>query len=400
MRRLATAIIITMSLVAGPASPAQAALVGGFGCAQTTTAEKQEIEVCFNEPGGSSSGAIVQAIRGRLALVPTGGEIRLSIYQFTLNDIANDLVVAAARGVNVFVAVDEWTKNKDGGKSYVWTTLSAADTVYPNMTVIDCGKDRGCMTASNADAINHTKFIAIRYGASLPVLAAPVEVIQTSANFTPGQQNSFYNNLVAVKNDRKLHGFYQDFHERMMARDWLGWDDDDKDRYGDGLLNRAWAFPRDTGDPLLTVLNNVTKCGENNAKVWLAYSTIIPLKAERRPVFDRLVELQDKMDCNVKIIVQTAEQMEEVKQTGILASNVKYTGGDYKYKLHHKFTLIDTFWDGTDDVHEFVFTGSHNLTPDALRVNDETMMRVENAWAFDRYREHYDALWDTNRTTS
>ncbi len=394
MRRLATAIIITMSLVAGPASPAQSALVRGFGCAQTTTAD---IEVCFNEPGGSSSGAIVEAIRGRLALVLTGGEIRLSVYQFTLDGIANDLVKAAERGVNVFVAVDEWTKNYG-----VWDILSAADTKYSNMTVINCGEGRGCMTASNADAINHTKFIAIRYGASLPVLAAPVEVIQTSANFTAGQQNSFYNNLVAVKNDRKLYGFYEDFHERMMARDWLGWDDDDKDRYGDGSgdgpFNRAWAFPRDSGDPLLTVLNNVTGCGENNAKVWLAYSSITPDNAVRKPVFDRLVELQNDLRCNVKIIVQTADQMEDVKDTGIKASNVKYTGGDYK--LHHKFTLIDTLWDGTNEAHEFVFTGSHNLTEGALRAHDETMMRVENAWAFNRYQEHYDELWTTTRTTS
>jgi hypothetical protein len=62
-------------------------------------------------------------------------------------------------------------------------------------------------------------------------------------------------------------------------------------------------------------------------------------------------------------------------------------------KLHHKFAITSGSYEGATSSPQ-VITGSHNMTKDALRWNDEMMVRVNGSQAlFDAYNNHFYEMW-------
>jgi phosphatidylserine/phosphatidylglycerophosphate/cardiolipin synthase-like enzyme len=65
-------------------------------------------------------------------------------------------------------------------------------------------------------------------------------------------------------------------------------------------------------------------------------------------------------------------------------------GGVDRY-VHHKFFTIDGHYAGNPAA-KFVFTGSANFANNALRYNNEVMLRIAGAAAHDAYATHFGAL--------
>ena len=62
-----------------------------------------------------------------------------------------------------------------------------------------------------------------------------------------------------------------------------------------------------------------------------------------------------------------------------------------KAGLHSKYLLINGVYDGASRK-KLVFTGSHNYTYPALRANDETLLKIDNAALYDQYKANHDQL--------
>jgi len=56
--------------------------------------------------------------------------------------------------------------------------------------------------------------------------------------------------------------------------------------------------------------------------------------------------------------------------------------------VHSKYLLIDGMYNGAPD-RKIVWTGSHNYSDNALRDNDETLLKVDDATVFDAFLENW-----------
>jgi len=63
--------------------------------------------------------------------------------------------------------------------------------------------------------------------------------------------------------------------------------------------------------------------------------------------------------------------------------------------LHDKVILVKALWDNDASVSHHVLTGSHNITIDALRNNDELLLRLgRNQVAHDEFAQHIASAWN------
>lgn len=66
-------------------------------------------------------------------------------------------------------------------------------------------------------------------------------------------------------------------------------------------------------------------------------------------------------------------------------------------KLHHKFAITSGSYEGMTSSPQ-VITGSHNMTKDALRYNDELMVRINGSQAlYDAFNEQFNEMWAFSR---
>ena len=80
-----------------------------------------------------------------------------------------------------------------------------------------------------------------------------------------------------------------------------------------------------------------------------------------------------------------------LKADGVDVRQYDDKGGNH---VHSKYLLIDSeYQDGsTAKARKLVWTGSHNYTEPALRFNDETLLRVDDADVFEAYQKNFTTL--------
>jgi phosphatidylserine/phosphatidylglycerophosphate/cardiolipin synthase-like enzyme len=64
---------------------------------------------------------------------------------------------------------------------------------------------------------------------------------------------------------------------------------------------------------------------------------------------------------------------------------------NWRGRMHHKFVLIE------HDQNQIVWTGSYNLTHPGLRYNDETVLRINDAGTYRRYKHQFEVLFKNDR---
>jgi len=60
-------------------------------------------------------------------------------------------------------------------------------------------------------------------------------------------------------------------------------------------------------------------------------------------------------------------------------------------KVHDKVLLISGKYAGS--TRKLVWTGSHNWTGNALRYNDEAMLRIDEGAVFNAYLNQWNKIW-------
>jgi phosphatidylserine/phosphatidylglycerophosphate/cardiolipin synthase-like enzyme len=327
-------------------------------------------EAFFNTPqGGAGDLAIEAKITELVDLAVPGSTVRVALFHWTRAGMATPFVEAAARGVDVKIVLDKDNLDQNGEHNAAVKALEAG-LPAGSLTICRDGQATGACIGTN---INHNKFFLFSELAD----GSKNVVVQSSANFTK-TQTELWNNLVIVRDDAALHAGYLQYWSDLKAQKL------NPNYYTviDGTTNvRAYFFPRETGDTVEGVLDNAN-CPGTNIRLAMAIFT-----TGRTNIANKLVSLK-KAGCSVEAVLGTgaaAEIISTLKAGGVNVLPFEAPTGE---SVHSKYLLIDGTYNGAPD-RKIVWTGSHNYSDNALRDNDETLLKVDDAPVFDAYLDNW-----------
>lgn len=396
MRRRATwlaGLAAAIGLIAGTTPSAGA----------DTTADVQTTAT-FNDPAGdvTAQSRVRDHIMDLIGRAPAGSSIDVVMYTFTENPVTDALGAAHDRGVNVKVILDHTSVTMTGGEYSRLVTRLGSDRSQRSW-VYACPAGRGCIGTrqlpNDSDgAINHNKFFLFSSTGG-----ASKVVVQTSANMTNTQRTDLFNNAVTLV-DSGLYDIYQAYFADLL-------------KYGtsaSGLSHyyltptsatgpyKAYFFPRREAsgaaynddastDTIKLILDNVSCTGGTQVRMAANLFT-------RKEVASKLVSLKNAgcavtlaHDGNPGSMGATVESILYGKLTKRVQCYETRDGGLPRVGLHSKYLLIDGTYNGSTG-RKLVFTGSHNYTYPALRANDETLLKIENATLYAQYKADHDHL--------
>lgn len=358
--------------------------VAGTAAAQVdervTLGDHVEVEATFNRPGpGSVSTRLEDRIIAMIEAAAPGSDVFVAMYTFTRLEVAQALLAARRRGVTVRVLVD--AKSVRGDNPAVEALRAARGGLD------GCGRAcvRVCRRGCQGLHINHNKFLLLsrlRDGSRWVVA-------QSSANFTAGQLHH-HNDLVVIKNDRKLYRAFRRYFDDLSRRRWAP-------RYfrraeGESGVE-AYFFPRLFGpDPIVKMLDRID-C-DPDAVIRVAHSRF---QSHRLRVARRLRALADQ-GCDVHVLVRDEPGKDSpgsavLRELEGLVTVLPYKGRPRADNaIHTKLMLIRARYAGSEEPRHVVLTGSHNLSATSLRFNDEVLLRLENEALFDAYQGFWEGM--------
>lgn len=365
---LVAAAGVTAAAFLTPATPAAAAVSSG---------------AVFNNPTvASQQYAIVEHLQNLIRGASAGSTIRVAIYHFTLTRVSNDLLAAHDRGVNVKLVVDSQSRNY----AAVQSLIGALGTNRANpSSVTVCTTDRACI-GNAGTPIMHNKFFLFSN-----TLGSSNVLVQTSANLTNANAESYWNNAVTLVGNTAVYNAYVSYFNDLAAQA----KNNDYYRTTSSGNAKAYFFPRAgssaSTDTIYNMLDENVTCQGNTSTGTETGRTIIRIGMwyfSRNPIATKLRQLADQK-CWVDIVYTTMDA--DVR--GILDGHARIKlyriSGDHI--VHSKYMLIEGTYAGKKDT-KWVMTGSHNYTNAALRENDEALLRIQSATIHDQYRSNFWAL--------
>lgn len=344
--------------------------VGTGGSGGESLPPPPQKEAFFNTPqGGAGDLALEAKITELVALAVPGSTVRVALFHWTRVQMATPFVEAAARGVDVRIVLDKDNLDQAGEHNAAVKALEAG-LPAGSLTICRDGQAAGACIGTN---INHNKFFLFSELAD----GSKNVVVQSSANFTK-TQTELWNNLVVIRDDAALHAGYLQYWTDLQSQK------QNPNYYTviDGTTNvRAYFFPRDTGDTVDGVLDNAS-CPGSNIRLAMAIFT-----TGRQNVADKLVSLKNA-GCSVEAVLGTGaapEIISTLQTGGVKVLPFEAPTGE---SVHSKYLLIDGMYNGAPD-RKIVWTGSHNYSDNALRDNDETLLKVDDATVFDAFLENW-----------
>ncbi|MFF0741041.1 phospholipase D-like domain-containing protein [Streptomyces sp. NPDC004111] len=373
------AVAVPVTAFAGSVPEAAAAAV-------TTTAT-------FNDPAGDSAAQsrIRDHVKGLIEGAPAGATITAGLYSFTDTQVSGALADAKKRGVNVKIVIDN-ASTGDGGQYDTLKTALGTDQSKGSF-VTNCGVNRGCigsreLVAGSGDgSINHNKFwLFSETGGTKNV------VVQASANMTSLQRTDLFNNAVTIV-DAGLYGIYQKYFADLATRQV----NNDYYQTPSSGAYKTYFFPRKEAagkkwnddastDTVSLILGNVDCAAGTEVRVAANLFS-------RREVAEKLVSMKTA-GCKVLLAGDGGTSMsEDVTKilSGKLTERVECAEarpGKNPVGLHSKYVLVNGSYEGKTG-RKLVFTGSHNYSYAALRANDETLLKIDNAALYDQFKENH-----------
>ncbi|MFW5967926.1 MAG: phospholipase D-like domain-containing protein, partial [Persicimonas sp.] len=329
-------------------------------------------ETVFNVPGadGTADEAIEDEIIQLLEATPNGASVRAAYYLFSRTRIADAFVDAYDRGVDVEIVLGN-TNVRDNCEDWNAVTRLKDGLGANRVTVCRECEDGGACIGSR---IQHNKFITF---SELDDGSSDV-VAQSSANLTNPQRKK-YNDLVVIRDDSGLYDGYVDYWNDLKAQQR---DDAYYHRVNGDTNTRAYFYPRESGDTILSVLDNV-EC-HSNARIRLAMSIFTNTRVA---VAEELADKQ-RDGCQVEVLLNESAGSDVVSELQDANATVHLhpTGGDVR--IHAKYLLVEApYYNG--NFRRLVWTGSHNYSGPALRRNDETLLRIEDRDVYDEYLDNW-----------
>ena len=395
----------------------------------------------FSYPMGTAAqqSAIFAQIIKLIDATPAGEEIRASVFDFTDLEVAQHLMSAFQRGVKVKLIIDDSSYldgNANRKASPAFDLLRQAQPIGLGMDdskaswmvvcddqyELDDGHDdyrRGCSTSrtytyssgGKATGYNHNKFFLFsRIAGFSDGTSYQKVVLQTSSNLTNWYKTQSYNDAVTFVDATTYDGYYQ-YHQDMRANRY-GYGNDNYYRSAPtGSTYRAFFFPRkeaagepfSTGNRTDTVANGLKEisCGYTgtDGKRHQTDVRIIMSSFTRVAVASELSRLR-RAGCWVDIVYDTGGMSAAVH------SELSWSGGpqlipcEFNYagrgiQPHNKIMMFDGDYNGS--ITPRVYTGSHNFNISALRLADETLLRITSPAYHASYLSYFYAVRDQCR---
>jgi len=333
----------------------------------TGTPPPPRFQVVFSQraEGNGRDPAIENLLIELIGRALPGSRLRAAVYTFTRATVAQALIAAHRRGVDVRVVID--------GSAHL-----AATSVVPSL-VTGLGRTRvtSCSAPGSAclgTGIMHHKtylFSALNDGSRSVV-------VQTSYNPTAGQLRR-HNDALVIRGDSRLFATFERTFEDQR-RDTVH---SNYYRIQDGYFRtRAYFHPRATGDTVVSILNSVDCTGGGRIRAAMAFFTNARLEVARA------LAARQRAGCTVEVVIGSEgippgrDVLATLREMGVRVTLYPLRSG---WGLHSKYLLLDARLGGSTTTRRLVFTGSHNWTGPSLRTNDETLLRIDNAAVYDAY---------------
>ncbi len=354
-------------------------------------------EVFYSTSGRSGSERDLTLENKAIELIqrtPRGSTIRIAIYNFTRNRVADAIIDAHRRGVDIRVIAGQ----DASAVRYLQSNL-------PKDRVILC-QGGGCLGSK----INHNKFMVIspwRRGIEYIVM-------QSSANFTAVQLTQ-ENDMVVIYDDEELHEAYFSYW-KDMARDIQNVHYY-REEYGSTGV-RAHFFPRNAADQRTGYLDPNCEALDDLAE-WLGYRVVTDRTGvtllQGPPARFKPEEASVRVAMSIWTSHRSAvaHRLVALKQIGVdvrVLSDPDSTFSGYwelfdqggvpagKLDTIHSKTMLMEYPASDGGRHYLVYTGSPNFSLSALRRNDEAMLKINDQGVYDIYMRNWNRMLHHRRT--
>lgn len=361
--------------------------LGLFSCSELK--QSYPTQIIFNDPDvileGENDRIIFDNFISLLDKTPVGQEVYISIYMFDDIELAKAINRTKARGVNVFIQVDQ----------------SRASSIEANQEVInELNKEFADFTVLNnasKSSINHNKF-ALFSEISENGKAYKNIVFQTSSNFMDESTYKFQD--AQIFESESLYIAYQQYFNSInnysvagSMLDFEYYTEEDPE-----LDLSVQFYPKRTngqnhkGDCLIEIINQIDLSKEGKLLLNMSAWT-----GTRKSIFKKLKQVAKSKvaltlitkSSNSKVVL---DEMALLKEMGAEVIMLDYFGTP-KQNTHMKvLTFSGTI---NNNQAKFVVTGTHNITYNALRYNNETLLYFTNDAIYEQYNAFHTQLLST-----
>lgn len=375
------------------------------------TALSFDVEPVFNTPGfhGNATTTIEDRLIEMIRDAREGSKIRVALYHISRTNLAQELVVASHRGVDVQVVLDGGTAHdmdvsgsplnilaygfSDGISRYseglkcaegeVCLKLCKGPLAAP-LSILKLKKNHDLGNACRGLIANHNKFFLFS-----DLINGDSDVVaQTSANMADGQLK-MYNDLLLIKNNPDFFEDFLSYWNKLKEDQTALFKKSHPTISDDSGKLKSYFFPRLVSkDPVLSLLKKVN-CKLPHSSIKASQSAFT-----RGGVAREMARLQEE-GCELQVItrVDPVQKSPGKKVIRNLRSEdlvvLPYRGQDAKDQsensIHTKIVLINASIDDSAEKIPVVLTGSHNLDLFSLRTNDEVLIEVRDQSVYDAY---------------
>ncbi len=312
---------------------------------------------------------------------PEGAEVYLNIYLFSYEPVLKAVKSAYFRGVNMHVMIDH---SRSSSIDENTKTIQQLQAMFNN------GSSELVVVESDASssAIDHHKH-ALFSEIDLPQGVAKNVVFSTSHNFVYGATLKVQDAVIMT--NEKLYDAFLNNWKAMKKRARSG-----MKAFTYTVVDldsiQVFFFPRrikgdwDGDDTVLDILEKISDFSTAVVRVGMSDWT-----DGRMDVTKKLTELEEK-GATVEVIAKDKadqEVLEELQRLKEAGGYVKILDMDPE-NIHSKFMMIKGVWNGKQQ--KIIMCGTHNLTANALKYNNEVIVMLKNSALFDDYWNYFDAL--------
>lgn len=371
--------------------------------AQAETVPSGPYTSVFNYPtvNGTYDFSISNHLNGLIDLADSG---TLYMSMFWLNNSTgtqDKLLAAQSRGVTLKISVE---------KSVSGSLDAFASQLTGNSSLTLCQNSCLGNGAGDEGAISHNKYAVFD---SLSDGRKNV-VWQSSQNMAGGQDGEVNNAVTVVGNATLASRFRSAFNRQVQhAGDALhttyNYTHDDP-----GAPVEAIFFPRDTAsdaahygnaDILASFIDKVVCTASSGGRIRLAAAELD--QRSTRPAVYEALERKRKAGCAVDAIARDYSSLggnngiNDLTALDINAYGLRPGGCRYKIRgyscnratVHSKYLLTE-WTDAAGKQVRHVYTGSHNWTSGALKRNDETLLRIDDAGVYQSFVDNFNKVRD------
>ena len=374
-------------------------LLGGVISAAPVSAEAAPYRpgngVVFNNPRASKAKqlTIITQINRSIDGSPRGSTIHMAQYLFDINSVADKLIAAHRRGVNVRVLIDDGEQNKQAKrvKKVLGTNKRARSFVAT------C--KRGCM--SDIASVMHAKF----YLFSRVGTANRVSMVSSANPYSGNTYTSWNNNHTIVGDVAIYNSLVKYFNDMILDRT-------NRNYYRETTSGKykLYLFPRGPRKGVqivvpIDVLNHVACSGV--ARGYGSKGRTVVRIAMWGWTYGRLDLAKKVWDlhnrgCKVEVILNKGRTNPRViaallkkSKRGRLpvhdAWKDKNKNGKPEVYMHHKLLAINGRWFGHPNT-KVVYTGSANFSAPATLTNNDIVLRIKDNATYNAYSRNLDYI--------